>query len=176
MANDTFKPHKSISEWAHVSSMEQYRTMYDESIENPSQFWCRIAKQFHWESPVTDPDNLCSYNFDISKGPISTKWMDGATTNICYNLLDRNVRNGHADNVAFYWWVYFFFSFLYYYLGLFCLPDAYTRGWCTHTHICYVIYNKTFMPHTPAGGGSDVSSVSHKMFYWFFFFLRFSYL
>lgn len=136
MANDTFKPHKSISEWAHVSSMEQYRTMYDESIENPSQFWCRIAKQFHWESPVTDPDNLCSYNFDISKGPISTKWMDGATTNICYNLLDRNVRNGHADNVAFYWWVYtyFFFPLLLFRVVLF--------AWCvhkglvhTHTHM-----------------------------------------
>lgn len=102
-SSNVFKPHTSISEWAHVSSMDQYRCMYDESIDQPGQFWSRIAKQFHWETPAKDADNLCSFNFDLSKGDIYTKWMEGATTNICYNLLDRNVRNGHADNVVFYW-------------------------------------------------------------------------
>jgi acyl-coenzyme A synthetase/AMP-(fatty) acid ligase len=31
--------------------------------------------------------------------------MEGATTNICYNLLDRNVKNGLGDKIAYYWWV-----------------------------------------------------------------------
>lgn len=98
-----FAPNGAVSEQAHVPSMEVYHEMYEESIERPGQFWGDIAKQFHWETPATDPDNICTFNFELSKGPVFTKWMEGATTNICYNLLDRNVRNGHADNVAFYW-------------------------------------------------------------------------
>jgi len=31
------------------------------------------------------------------------KWMEGAVTNISYNVLDRNVEKGLGDNVAFYW-------------------------------------------------------------------------
>lgn len=32
--------------------------------------------------------------------------MEGATTNICYNLLDRNVYEKKlGDKIAFYWWV-----------------------------------------------------------------------
>lgn len=97
-----FEPNPMISKNAYVSSMDQYRKLHKESLENPEGFWGDVAKQFHWEDPPL-PNKFFSYNFDIRKGPIYTKWMDGATTNICYNLLDRNVRNGRADNIAFYW-------------------------------------------------------------------------
>uniref|UniRef100_A0A8C0UH94 Acetyl-coenzyme A synthetase n=1 Tax=Cyanistes caeruleus TaxID=156563 RepID=A0A8C0UH94_CYACU len=44
------------------------------------------------------------YNFDVTKGKIFIEWMKGATTNICYNLLDRNVNEKKlGDKVAFYW-------------------------------------------------------------------------
>lgn len=76
--------------------------MYQKSIDKPDEFWGDIAKQFHWETPI-NYDKFHTFNFDITKGPIFTKWMDGATTNICYNLLDRNVRNGHGEKIAFYW-------------------------------------------------------------------------
>lgn len=103
MSDQIYDPHHAIKENAHVRSMEQYQEMYDQSLSDPSQFWGTVAKQFHWETPATNPDKICSYNFDISRGPIFNHWMDGATTNICYNLLDRNVRNGKGDKVAFYW-------------------------------------------------------------------------
>jgi acetyl-CoA synthetase len=86
-----------------VSSFQQYQELYKESIEEPTSFWSNIAKQFYWETQPSDPKNYLNYNFDISKGPISIKWMDGASTNICYNLLDRNIKNGNGDKVAFYW-------------------------------------------------------------------------
>lgn len=101
-----FQPDAKFARAAHVSSFEQYQQMYKESIESPEKFWGEIAKQFHWETPA-DPKNFYSYNFDISKGPISIKWMEGATTNICYNILDRNIRNGHGDKIAYFWWVRF---------------------------------------------------------------------
>lgn len=97
-----FNPHPDIASKAYINSLEQYQEFYQQSIDNPAQFWSNVAKQFHWETPY-DPKNFFSYNFDISKGPIFVKWMEGASTNICYNLLDRNVKNGLGDTVAYYW-------------------------------------------------------------------------
>jgi len=99
--NELFHPDPSIVRKAHCSSMEQYRQMHRRSLEQPEQFWAEIAEQFHWEAPVKK--NFFSYNFDLSKGPIAIKWMEEASTNICYNLLDRNIKNGLGDKVAYYW-------------------------------------------------------------------------
>lgn len=78
--------------------------MYRKSLDNPEEFWGEIAKQFYWETPANH-DRFFDYNFDVTKGPIFTKWLDGATTNVSFNLLDRNVRNGNGDKIAFYWLV-----------------------------------------------------------------------
>ncbi|XP_046390447.1 acetyl-coenzyme A synthetase [Ischnura elegans] len=101
MANQVYKPNPAMKPSPHLGSMKEYEKMYKRSIESPEEFWQDIAKQFHWETPPTG--KFCSYNFDVTKGPISIKWMEGATTNICYNLLDRNVRKGMGDKIAFYW-------------------------------------------------------------------------
>lgn len=100
--SEIYEPNSALSRKAFVGSLEQYKELHKQSIENPQIFWGNIAKQFHWENPA-DSNTFLSYNFDISKGPISVKWMEGATTNICYNLLDKNVKSGFADTVAFYW-------------------------------------------------------------------------
>lgn len=99
-----YAPHPDISRNAYVSSIEKYRELYKKSIDDPNGFWGDIASQFHWETQA-DPTNFFSYNFNIQSGPIYTRWMTGASTNISYNLLDRNVKNGLADQVAYYWWV-----------------------------------------------------------------------
>lgn len=98
-----YQPNPEISKESYVSSFEQYQELYKESIENPQGFWGKISKQFHWETPPNDPNNIFTYNFDISQGPIFIKWLEGASTNICYNLLDKNVKNGNADTIAFHW-------------------------------------------------------------------------
>lgn len=97
-----FAPDKDLSQNAYISSFEQYQELYKKSIENPQLFWSEIAKQFHWETEA-NPKEFFSYNFDIRKGSIYTKWMAGASTNLSYNLLDRNVKNGLADQIAYYW-------------------------------------------------------------------------
>ena len=97
------KPKDKVTEMAYIKSMTQYHEMYEKSIETPDEFWSRIANQFHWETSPVLPSTIFRYNFDITKGPIFTKWFDGATTNISYNLLDRNIQNGCADKIAFYW-------------------------------------------------------------------------
>lgn len=82
--------------------MTQIRFSISRSIKDPVQFWGEIAKQFYWETPAIE-DKFFSYNFDLSKGDIFIKWMEGASTNISFNLLDKNVKSGNGDKIAFYW-------------------------------------------------------------------------
>lgn len=76
--------------------------MYRTSIQDPEGFWAVIAKEFYWQTPY-QPGNFVSYNFDISEGNIFIKWMEGSVTNVCFNLLDRIVRKGQGDKIAYYW-------------------------------------------------------------------------
>lgn len=102
MKKSVYEPDPAMTRKAYVRGMQQYHDLHRKSTEEPSSFWSDIASQFHWEVPY-DVNNFCSYNFDLDEGPISIKWMEGAKTNICYNLLDRNIQNGMGDKIAFYW-------------------------------------------------------------------------
>ena len=96
-------PDSRITAEAHISSMEQYQQMYKRSVEQPEQFWGKVAEQFHWHKPAT---TFLSYNFNVEKGPIFIKWMEGAQTNVCYNVLDRIITEKNGENtIAFYWLV-----------------------------------------------------------------------
>lgn len=66
------------------------------------EFWGDVAKDFFWKTKHTG--KFMDYNFDVTHGGIYIKCMEGATTNICYNVLDRNVHERKlGDKVAFYW-------------------------------------------------------------------------
>ncbi|XP_046567034.1 acetyl-coenzyme A synthetase, cytoplasmic-like isoform X2 [Haliotis rubra] len=96
-----YQPPNELQKDAHVKSFDQYKEMYKKSVEEPEEFWKEIAKEFYWKSPPTG--RFLEYNFDYTQGPISIKWMEGAKTNICYNVLDRNIERGLGDKIAFYW-------------------------------------------------------------------------
>ncbi|XP_076064692.1 acetyl coenzyme A synthase isoform X2 [Oratosquilla oratoria] len=96
-----YSPPNKVVSISHCSSMEQYRRMYEKSIQDPEGFWGEIAKSFHFEQETTG--KFCDYNFDPSKGRIFIKWLEGAKTNICYNCLDRHIEAGKGDQIAFYW-------------------------------------------------------------------------
>ncbi|CAG2104244.1 unnamed protein product, partial [Medioppia subpectinata] len=88
---------------AHISSMGEYRQLYQKSVTNPEEFWTQIAKEFFWNRWPTDME-FVSYNFDVRKGPVAVKWLDGCQTNVCYNVLDRLIIDkGLGDRVAFHW-------------------------------------------------------------------------
>ncbi len=79
---------------AYIRSMDQYREMYDHSINNPEGFWNEIALEMDWFEKWTsvlewkEPD---------------AKWFVGGKTNLCHNCVDRQVNNGFADQVAIVW-------------------------------------------------------------------------
>lgn len=97
-----YLPTDHVTDRSLLPSFEQYEDMHKMSLEQPEAFWSEIVNEFHWQTPPT-PGNFMSYNFDINKGRVFIKFMEGAMTNVCFNVLDRNVRNGHGDKIAFYW-------------------------------------------------------------------------
>nr|XP_026651057.1 acetyl-coenzyme A synthetase, cytoplasmic isoform X2 [Zonotrichia albicollis] len=97
-----YPPRPELLPAAHIPSLSHYQRMYQRSVEEPHEFWGDIAKEFYWKSQPTGP--FLKYNFDVTKGKIFIEWMKGATTNICYNVLDRNVNDKKlGDKIAFYW-------------------------------------------------------------------------
>ncbi|KAI4575753.1 hypothetical protein MJG53_011956 [Ovis ammon polii x Ovis aries] len=98
----SWSPPPEVSRSAHVPSLQRYRELHRRSLEEPREFWGDIAKEFYWKTPCPGP--FLQYNFDVTKGKIFIEWMKGATTNICYNVLDRIVHEKKlGDKVAFYW-------------------------------------------------------------------------
>ncbi|XP_029975073.1 acetyl-coenzyme A synthetase, cytoplasmic isoform X3 [Salarias fasciatus] len=99
---NVFHGSEDLKETAHISSFQKYKELYVKSIESPDEFWADVAKDFFWKTRHSG--RFLDYNFDVTKGDVFVKVMEGASTNICYNLLDRNVHERRlGDRVAFYW-------------------------------------------------------------------------
>ncbi|KAG7277151.1 hypothetical protein CRUP_022614, partial [Coryphaenoides rupestris] len=98
----TYHPPLDLQKDAHVPDLKSYLALYRKSVENPEVFWKEIADEFFWKKPAAGP--MLRYNFDVTKGNIFIKCMEGAKTNMCYNVLDRNVRDKNlGGKVAYYW-------------------------------------------------------------------------
>ncbi|XP_065185498.1 acetyl-coenzyme A synthetase, cytoplasmic-like [Sycon ciliatum] len=95
-----YPPNPAVTERAHVKSNEEYKEMYQRSIDDPDSFWSDIADGFYWKQRST---NKHSENLDVRNGRVEVEWMKGSSTNICYNVLDRHVKSGSGSKVAFFW-------------------------------------------------------------------------
>ncbi len=77
---------------------EQYKEMYERSIQDPDGFWAEQADKYvswfkRWEK-VSD------WSFD--QEDLHIKWFEGATLNVSYNCLDRHLET-RGDQVAIIW-------------------------------------------------------------------------
>ena len=72
--------------------MSSYAEVYAAWQKDPEAFWGQAAKAVDWIDP---PKKV----FDAAQGPYG-RWFPDATCNTCYNLLDRHVKNGRADQTA----------------------------------------------------------------------------
>ena len=77
--------------------MEEYKKLYQRSIEDPEGFWSEIAEDFYWKEKW---QKVREFDFE---NEISIKWFIGAKTNITYNALDRHVEAGFGDQTAIIW-------------------------------------------------------------------------
>ncbi len=91
-----FKPASDFSQNAHIKSLNQYRDMYQKSINDPEGFWSEVAERLHWFKKW---DKVMDYDFVNAH----IKWFEGGKLNVSYNCLDRHVESGHGDQTAIIW-------------------------------------------------------------------------
>jgi acetyl-CoA synthetase len=78
-----------------INSLEQYKTQYKQSVENPEQFWEEIADTFTWQKKW---DTVLNWNFDTP----DIKWFEGGEVNITENCLDRHLSK-RGNQTAIIW-------------------------------------------------------------------------
>jgi acetyl-CoA synthetase len=92
--NRVFPPPAEFSAKAHIKSLEQYETMYQQSIEDPEKFWAAAAQELHWFKPW---DKVLDWNLP------SAKWFVGGKFNLSYNCVDRHALGARARKTALIW-------------------------------------------------------------------------
>jgi acetyl-CoA synthetase len=78
-----------------ITSLDHYKELYQQSVDNPDEFWRTEADTFTWFQPY---DEVCKWNF---RDP-DVKWFTGGKTNITYNCLDRHLKD-RGNQVAILW-------------------------------------------------------------------------
>ncbi len=88
-----FEPSEAFKRSARINQLEAYEALYRESLEQPEQFWSRVASELHWFKPW---DKVLEWN------PPNAKWFIGGKTNLSYNCLDRHlVERGNKAAIVF---------------------------------------------------------------------------
>jgi acetyl-CoA synthetase len=78
-----------------ISSFDEYKEKYKQSIENPSAFWGDVAQHFSWRKQW---DTVLEWNFKEPR----IEWFKGGKLNITENCLDRHIAT-HGDQPALVW-------------------------------------------------------------------------
>ncbi|NPA51839.1 MAG: acetate--CoA ligase [Aquificae bacterium] len=87
-----YYPPKRVLDKALITK-EQFDQMYQQSIENPEEFWAKMAQsELKWFKKW---DKVFEWNFPYYK------WFIGGKLNITYNCLDRHVEEGRRNKVAY---------------------------------------------------------------------------
>ena len=91
-----YEPNAELTKRAHISSIEDYKRMYDDSIKNPESFWEGQADRISWSQKW---NKVWDWDFDDAY----IKWFEGAKLNACYNCIDRHVEDGHGEEIGLIW-------------------------------------------------------------------------
>ena len=91
-----YEPNAELTKRAHISSIEDYKRMYDDSIKNPESFWEGQADRISWSRKW---NKVWDWDFDDAY----IKWFEGAKLNACYNCIDRHVEDGYGEDIGLIW-------------------------------------------------------------------------
>jgi acetyl-CoA synthetase len=92
--NRVFHPSPEFAAKAWIKSRKQYDQMYRESIDQPEQFWHKIASELHWFKKW---DKVLEWKLPYAK------WFVGGKTNVAFNCLDRQIEQGRGAKTAILW-------------------------------------------------------------------------
>ena len=86
-----FKPAKEFSAKARISSLAQYKKLWQESVDKPNVFWAREAKELSWRQPWTKV---------LDWQAPDAKWFVGGKLNVCENCVDRHAAGARRNKAA----------------------------------------------------------------------------
>ena len=90
-----YEVEKGLAETSHVNAQE-YKRLYEESIENPDLFWSKQADAFiDWEEKWEQVSRT-----NMKEGQIA--WFLGAKLNVAQNCLDRHLKT-KSEKTAIIW-------------------------------------------------------------------------
>ena len=72
--------------------MSKHASIHRRSLEEPESFWAEAAEAIRWDSRWTT-------TLDDSRAPFY-RWFVGGRLNTCFNMLDRHVESGRAEQKA----------------------------------------------------------------------------
>ena len=95
-----FPPTDAMRAGAYISSDEQYKKMWDQSINEPETFWLDQAKSLTW---FKEPTKALEYDWDTKARKIEHTWFADGKLNVSYNCLDRHLGTPTAKKTAILW-------------------------------------------------------------------------
>jgi len=96
----TFPPPAKVQKKAYVKSEQQYKEMWEKSINEPDEFWLEQAKILTW---FKEPTQSLRYTWDTKGRKIEHKWFADGQLNVSYNCLDRHLGTRVAKKTAILW-------------------------------------------------------------------------
>ncbi len=90
-----FNPSKDFISKAYIKNLDEYKKIYERSINDPPSFWGELADQISWYRKWKNV-----YSWDPEKA--ICKWFEGGKLNASYNCLDRHLST-RGDRIAIKW-------------------------------------------------------------------------
>jgi acetyl-CoA synthetase len=91
-----FKPSRKSSQKAYIKSLDDYKKIYQRSIEDPEGFWGELAEQLDWYQKW---DKVLVADFKEAKH----EWFVGGKLNVSYNCVDRHLKTWRKNKAALVW-------------------------------------------------------------------------
>jgi acetyl-CoA synthetase len=91
-----FSPPEELSEGAYIKDLDEYREVYQRSVDDPEGFWAEIAEQLDWYKKW---DKVLVEDFKEAKH----EWFVGGKLNVCYNCVDRHLMTWRKNKAALVW-------------------------------------------------------------------------
>lgn len=96
----TFPPPAKIRANTYINSEQQWREMWEKSINEPDTFWLEQAKSLTW---FKEPSKSLDYVWDTKARKIEHSWFADGELNVSYNCLDRHLGSPMANKTALLW-------------------------------------------------------------------------
>lgn len=89
-----FPPPSEFASQAHIKSLAEYQTIWDEAAADIEKFWAKFAQELHWFEP---------YRSVLKWEEPFAQWFVGGKTNVSYNCLDVHLNTWRKNKAALIW-------------------------------------------------------------------------